>query len=84
MARERFPDYKAREVPAETFKKKYPNPVVLHFQPTDFAVLTDSEDLRKWEQALKDQVGLKIQPGANMGIACETCSSGCSDACDVE
>jgi hypothetical protein len=72
---------KAKPIPAADFLKTK-RPVLLTAQPTHFTLLQDPEDLRKWESALKEQVGLShiTTPLA------ETCTeSGCpSNDCDTD
>jgi hypothetical protein len=78
-------EFKAEPVPAEKFYKDHPRPVVLFYQPESFAVLKDPADLRKWEANMREKVGLSpFQVGAQTETPCETCSAGCSDACDTD
>ncbi len=71
--------------PKEDFLKKHPHTVVLHYQPEGFVVLKDPADLRRWEAALRDKVGLKglaFDPATESG--CDTITGGSPDACDTD
>jgi hypothetical protein len=69
----------------EEFLKKNPQTVVLHYQPEGFVVLKDPADLRRWEAAMRDKVGLKgfkYDPATESG--CDTITGGQPDACDTD
>lgn len=75
--------YRAPYISPDEFYEQYPRPIVLHYQPDSFAILKDPEDLRKWEEAMRERVGIaEFQVGAFTECPCET---GCpSNACDTE
>lgn len=86
MAQARF---KAESIPADRFLAEHPQPVVLHFQPKEFSILTDPEDLREWESLLVERTGVDAKVGealrgalGNNGGTC--CESGSTDDCDVD
>ena len=82
-------DFKARSIPRDEFLKDRRLPVIFTFQPQEFAVLDDPEDLRQWESLLVERVGVSADVGraitqaiaANGGTCCE---SGSTDDCDED
>lgn len=82
-------DYTAKTIDAKEFTRKYPQPVVLDFQPETFSLLEDPEDLRRWERDLAQHVGISSALDkriaedlvANGGTCCE---SGSTNDCDVD
>jgi hypothetical protein len=81
--------FQAKFMPAHRFAERHKQPVVLHFQPQQFAVLEDPADLRAWESLLIERVGLpgsigraiSESFGSNGGTCCE---SGDTNDCDVD
>lgn len=81
--------FKARSIPRDEFLKDRRQPVIFTFQPQEFSVLDDPEDLRKWESLLVERVGVSADVGraiteaiaANGGTCCE---SGSTDDCDED
>jgi hypothetical protein len=43
---------------ASAYYKRHPNPVILHFQPTEFVEATSAPELREWERMVMRRVGL--------------------------
>jgi hypothetical protein len=68
---------------ATALKKKGVPPVVLQVQPTSFVMLSKPEELRQWQDDLLKFHGVKMDAAGMAGVAAETCSAGCSDACDM-
>jgi hypothetical protein len=58
-------------------------PVVLQAQAIGYIVLTKPEELKQWEEDLRMTTGISLDSSNLVGIAAETCSGGCSDACDM-
>jgi hypothetical protein len=56
-------------------------PVVLQTQPHSFVALERPEELRQWEEDLRNFYGISVDSSRMPGHACETCSCGCSDNC---
>lgn len=83
-------DFNADPISSERYLTKYSKPIVFHFQPQQFTILEDPEDLRKWEALLIERVGMKGIVGknlasdilANSGTCCESGSP--SNDCDED
>jgi hypothetical protein len=81
--------FKASPISREEFLRGRRLPVVFNFQPQEFSLLEDPEDLRKWESLLVERVGFSAAVGraiseaiaANGGTCCE---SGSTDDCDED
>lgn len=58
-------------------------PVVLQTQPYGFVRLEAPEQLKQWEEDLRNFYGIRMDATAMRGHACETCSCGCSDDCGI-
>jgi hypothetical protein len=56
-------------------------PVVLQTQPHAFIPIEGPEQLRQWEEDLRNFYGISADVSRMRGHACETCSCGCSDDC---
>jgi hypothetical protein len=56
-------------------------PVVLQAQPDGFIKLSTPDELKQWEEDVKNFYGIAID--ASRVQACETCSGGCSDDCGM-
>ncbi|WP_436498426.1 hypothetical protein [Actinokineospora sp. HUAS TT18] len=52
-------------------------------QPDSFIKMESPEDLRAWENAVRQTTGVKIDAANLAGTACETCSAGCTDDCGM-
>jgi hypothetical protein len=76
---------KAESLPADRFLAQHPQPVVLNFQPKEFSILTEPEDLQVWQKLLVEEVGLDAKVvdalRSNAGTCCE---SGSTNDCDVD
>ncbi|UVS81366.1 hypothetical protein [Actinokineospora sp. UTMC 2448] len=70
-------------VPDKREVKQMAPPVVLRAQPDSFIPLESPEDLRAWENAVRQTTGVKIDAANLRGTACETCSAGCTDDCGM-
>lgn len=57
-------------------------PVVLEVQPHSYIVLERPEELRQWEEDLRNFYGIAADASALRGRACETCSC-CTDDCGM-
>ena len=79
------------------FTSAYEQPVVLAFQPTQFRVLDEPDELRQWEANLVRRVGLKFPVGAlgalkKLGTCCDSACPSIpvsgddldSDDCDMD
>jgi hypothetical protein len=81
--------FAAKPEAADAFLAKYPQPIVLHFQPEQFSLMETKEDLQQWETDLARRVGM--QPSVarrfveatqlNGGTCCE---SGDTNDCDAD
>jgi hypothetical protein len=58
-------------------------PVVLQVQPHSYIPLERPEQLRQWEEDLQKFYGVSVDASQMGGVACETCSCGCSDDCGL-
>lgn len=47
-----------KSIPARTYLKKHPQPVILHFQPTHFIPMKSPAELQQWEEMVRTLVGL--------------------------
>jgi hypothetical protein len=82
--------FKADEIPSEKFTTRYPQPLILNFQPRSFKILKGPEDLRLWESLMIERVGLRGIVGkniaeeihANGGTCCESGSP--TNDCDQD
>ena len=54
-------------------------PIVLQTQSYGYVVLDKPEQLKQFEQDLRNFYGISIDASGIGGRACETCSCGCSD-----
>lgn len=59
-------------------------PVIFHFQPTDIRELSSPDELRKWEDAMKNRVGFKADYSNLSGTCCESVCGGEPDDCDAD
>lgn len=59
-------------------------PIVLQAQAYGRIPMETPEQLRQWQDDLKTFHGISLDASRMAGIACETCSNGCSDMCDIE
>lgn len=59
-------------------------PVVFHFQPKGYTVLSSPEELKEWERLMKDEVGLTADISNLSGTCSESSSAGKSDDCDQD
>lgn len=57
-------------------------PVILQVQPDSYIELSTPEELKHWENDLRNFYGVEVESRGFRG-ACETCSGGCSDDCGV-
>jgi hypothetical protein len=82
-------NFKSSPISAREFLGKHPQPVVIHFQPSEFSILKAPEDLKLWEELLVSRVGLKAAVASaivhsiegNGGTCCE---SGSTNDCDQD
>lgn len=58
-------------------------PVVLQTQSFGYVVLERPEELRQWEEDLRNFYGVSLDASGLAGRACETCSAGCTDDCGM-
>ncbi|WP_068791852.1 hypothetical protein [Brevibacillus laterosporus] len=61
-------------------------PAVFYFQPLGFHIMETKEEILKWEEQIKNDVGLKNFrefEGAGSCTAC-TCGDGGADDCDQD
>jgi hypothetical protein len=58
-------------------------PVVLQTQSYGYVVLDKPEQLKQFEQDLRNFYGISLDASGFSGRACETCSCGCSDDCGL-
>jgi hypothetical protein len=58
-------------------------PVVFTAQPTSYTRLTKPEQLKQWEEDLRNFHGMKGKLGNMAGCGTESCSCGCSDDSDM-
>lgn len=59
-------------------------PVVFHFQPKEFEILSTPEQLREWERLMKEEVGLTADISNLSGSCTESHCAGRSDDCDQD
>ena len=64
----------SRIVPAEVYLKQHPQPVILHAQPKSFVRMETPEQLRNWEQMIRETVGLSVN-AADGGSYTQTISA---------
>ena len=57
-------------------------PIVFQTQTFGFVPLDKPEELRQWEEDLRNFYGLDVDASALAGRACETCSC-CTDDCGL-
>jgi len=57
-------------------------PVVFQTQTFGYVALERPEELRQWEEDLRNFYGINVDASALAGRACETCSC-CSDDCGM-
>lgn len=58
-------------------------PVILQSQAYGYIPLKSPEELKQWQNDLQTYHGISLDASGLAGIACETCSAGCSDSCDM-
>ena len=58
-------------------------PIVLQTQSYGYVLLDKPEQLKQFEQDLRNFYGISIDASSLGGRACETCSCGCSDDCGL-
>jgi hypothetical protein len=58
-------------------------PVVLQMQSHAFIPLERPEQLRQWEEDLRNFYGISLDASAIVGRACETCSCCSTDDCGI-
>jgi hypothetical protein len=58
---------------------KQPPPVVLQVQPDSYILLETPEEIRSWEEAVRQTTGLDIDASSLRGSCSESCSAGCTD-----
>jgi hypothetical protein len=56
-------------------------PLVLQTQTYAYIPLERPEQLRQWEADLRSFYGISVDASGLSGVACETCSCGCTDDC---
>lgn len=56
-------------------------PVVLQTQAYAYVPLDRPEQLKQWEEDLRTFYGISVDASGFAGVACETCSCGCTDDC---
>jgi hypothetical protein len=56
-------------------------PLVLQTQTYAYIPLEQPEQLKQWEADLRSFYGISVDASDLRGVACETCSCGCSDDC---
>lgn len=58
-------------------------PIVLQTQSYGYVLLDKPEQLKQFEQDLRNFYGISIDASGLGARACETCSGGCSDDCGL-
>jgi hypothetical protein len=58
-------------------------PLVLQTQPYAYIPLEQPEQLKQWEADLRGFYGISVDASELRGVACETCSCGCTDDCGL-
>jgi hypothetical protein len=58
-------------------------PVVFQTQSYGYVVLNKPEQLKQWEEDLRNFYGISVDAAGLSGRACETCSCGCTDDCGL-
>lgn len=58
-------------------------PVILQSQAYGYIPLESPAQLKQWQDDLRTHHGISLDASGLGGIAAETCSAGCSDACDM-
>ena len=58
---------------------KQPPPVVLQVQPDSYIRMETPEEIRSWEEAVRQTTGLEIDASSLRGCGSESCSCGCTD-----
>lgn len=58
-------------------------PIVLQAQTYGYIPLESPEQLRQWESDVRDFYGIDVDASGLAGVACETCSCGCTDDCGM-
>jgi len=59
-------------------------PLILQAQPYGYVQLETPEELKQWEEDLRNFYGISLDATSVAGLrACETCSCGCSDDCGI-
>jgi len=72
----------SRVIPAKEYIKLHPQPVILHFQPTGFIRMETPDELRQWEEMVRDVVGLNVAiPGS--GGSGDDGGTGTQTICDL-
>jgi hypothetical protein len=56
-------------------------PLVLQTQTYAYIPLEQPEQLKQWEADLHRFYGISVDASELRGVACETCSCGCTDDC---
>lgn len=69
-------------IDAGEFRKRYPQPIVLGFQPTRFEIAESPEALKEYESNLTQMVGLRVDGIADLIHATGTCTTSCCPDCD--
>jgi hypothetical protein len=56
-------------------------PLVLQAQPYGYVQLESPEELKQWEEDLRNFYGITLDASSMAGRAGESCSAGCTDDC---
>ena len=57
-------------------------PLILQVQPDSYVIMKTPDQLRQWENDVKQFYGVAVSPSGGFQAA-ETCSGGCSDDCGI-
>jgi hypothetical protein len=58
-------------------------PVVFAVQPTHYFKLESPDEIKQWEEDLRNFYGISLDRSGLAGHGCETCSAGCTDDCGL-
>lgn len=59
-------------------------PIVFAFRPESYKVLEVPEEIKQWENLMKERVGLSADLTNLSGTCCESYSGGAKDDCDQD
>lgn len=65
-------------------EKAGPPPIIFAFRPESYRVLESPDELKRWEELMKERVGLSADLTNLSGTCCESYSGGSKDDCDQD